>query len=162
MQKHSIYRKNKSTIFQKAVVIVWRESLEAALVIGIIAAFLNRSEDTRRGMRWAYLGIAIGIALSVALGAGMLFAENVFVGSALEWFQTCMLLLSAILMTQMVFWMQKHSRHLKKHLENEMTDSIQSSGLYSVMGIAAFAVVVFSVLVQGLTMPLLLRRVEAA
>ena len=43
-----------------ALFIVWRESTEALLVVGILYAWLNKHPDVRRGMRYLWGGVATG------------------------------------------------------------------------------------------------------
>ena len=52
-----------STIF-----IVWRESVEAMLVIGILHSWLKFNEMGRAGLRALWLGVGAGVALAGALG----------------------------------------------------------------------------------------------
>ena len=50
--------------------IVWRESVEALLVVGILYAWLkNGDADARRGIPYLWAGVAAGLLAAVALGA---------------------------------------------------------------------------------------------
>ncbi len=51
-------------------VIGLREGLEAALIVGIIAAFLAQ-EGRRDALRSMWFGVAIAIAVCVAVGIGL-------------------------------------------------------------------------------------------
>ena len=53
-----------------ALFIVWRESTEALLVVGILYAWLNKHPDVRRGMRYLWGGVATGVGLALVLAAG--------------------------------------------------------------------------------------------
>ena len=55
-----------------ALFIIWRESAEAMLVVGILYAWLRKQPDTKRGMRYLWAGVAAGIGLALALAAVML------------------------------------------------------------------------------------------
>ena len=46
-----------------ALFIVWRESAEAMLVVGILYAWLKRRPDARIGMRFLWGGVAAGAGL---------------------------------------------------------------------------------------------------
>ena len=51
------------------VFIVWRESIEALLVIGILNAWLSQQgEAVRRGRLFLWAGVAAGIVTAFALG----------------------------------------------------------------------------------------------
>ena len=56
-------------------VIGLREGLEAALIVGIIAAFL-RQQGRRDAMRWMWLGVVIAILLCAGAAWGLHIAEE--------------------------------------------------------------------------------------
>ena len=51
-----------------ALFIIWRESAEAMLVVGILYAWLRKHPDVKRGMRYLWAGVGAGIMLALALG----------------------------------------------------------------------------------------------
>lgn len=135
-----------------ALFVVWRESVEAMLVIGILYAWLKRNESMNRladgtlqGSRLPalWLGCAAGVGLALALGWAMLAAQSELSGQALEWFQTAMLFVAAGLITQMVLWMQLHGREIKQNLEDQLARATQHTnwlGSAAVVIIAALAI----------------------
>ena len=42
------------------IFIMWRESVEALLVVGILYAWLSRTPDAAGGKRWLWGGVALG------------------------------------------------------------------------------------------------------
>ena len=52
-----------------ALFIIWRESAEAMLVVGILYAWLTKHPDVKRGMRYLWGGVAAGVGLALALAA---------------------------------------------------------------------------------------------
>lgn len=120
--------------------IVWRESVEAMLVIGILYAWLKRNEGVGGGLRALWLGVLAGIALAGLLGWGMVSVQGELSGAALEWFQIAILFIAAGLIAQMVLWMQKHGRHMKQHLERDMARAAQQSGRFGIAAVAALAI----------------------
>ena len=60
--------------FGNIVFIVWRESIEALLVIGILQAWLgNQGEDGRtRGRLYLWAGVGAGLLGAAALGAAIM------------------------------------------------------------------------------------------
>lgn len=123
-----------------ALFIVWRESVEAMLVIGILYAWLKRNDGDGNGRRALWAGVASGIGLAAALGWGMVSAQGEMSGLALEWFQIGMLFAAAGLIVQMVLWMQKHGRRMKHNLERDMAEAAQRSGAFGIAAVAALAV----------------------
>ena len=52
-------------------VIGLREGVEAALIVGIIAAFLRQDPRGRDAMRWVWVGVAAAIGICVAAGVAL-------------------------------------------------------------------------------------------
>jgi high-affinity iron transporter len=122
-----------------ALFIVWRESTEAILVIGILYAWLS-GNGFRSGVRWLWGGVAAGIGLAATLGGTMLLVQSQLAGDTLEWFQTAMMFIAAALIAQMVFWMRKHGKNLKGALETEVGRAMDNANLFGVALVAALAV----------------------
>jgi high-affinity iron transporter len=122
--------------------VVWRESLEAVLIVGILHSFLTRKKGTaaNRAVRMMWMGVTAGLVLSAFLAYLTVVIQDQLQGRALEIFQTAVLFLSAGLMTQMVMWMNKHGRLLKSELETEMNQAMNSSGAWGAGLVAMFAV----------------------
>jgi high-affinity iron transporter len=59
-----------------ALFIIWRESAEAMLVVGILYAWLKKQPDARTGMRYLWAGVAAGVGLALALAAVMLESRS--------------------------------------------------------------------------------------
>ncbi len=85
-----------------AFFVVWRESLEAFLIAGILYAWLKANDDSGRGRRALFLGLAAGVGLALLLGWALLTVQDELTGEALEIFQTVTLFVAAGLITQMV------------------------------------------------------------
>lgn len=50
-----------------ALFIVWRETIEAMMVIGILHGWLSARPDARTGFPWLWGGVAAGLGLAVLL-----------------------------------------------------------------------------------------------
>lgn len=120
-----------------AFIIVWRESLEALLVIGVLMAWISRQPEQGRLRRGLWLGVVAGLGLASALGYATFVVQSQFAGEALEIFQLGMVLLASLLILQMVLWMYRHGRSMKQQIEEQAR---QSSGGFGVAAIAALAV----------------------
>ncbi|HEY7787122.1 MAG TPA: FTR1 family protein, partial [Casimicrobiaceae bacterium] len=97
-----------------ALFIVWRESAEAMLVVGILYAWLKHRPDAATGMRYLWGGVAAGAGLAIVLALIMLGIASSLSGSALDYFQLAIVLVASGLIVQMVFWMRRHGRTFKK------------------------------------------------
>jgi high-affinity iron transporter len=120
---------------ESAAFIVWRESVEALLVVGILYAFLSRS-GWRAGLRWLWSGVGVGLVLAGLLAAAITLAQSELAGLALDWFNTAIVLLAAVLIVQMVVWMRRHGASLKRELE---TGAAQAASTADGLGMATLA-----------------------
>lgn len=123
-----------------ALFIVWRETFEAVLIVGILHSYLKRQENPARSLRFMWAGVFAGIALSAVLAYGIQMAQDELQGRALEYFQAGMLVVAAFLMTQMCVWMKRHSRKIKFELETGLREALTTTKLIGVASLAALAI----------------------
>ena len=137
-----------------ALIIVFREVIEAGLIVGIVLA-ATAGVPTRS--RYVALGVAAGIlgACLVAAFAGEL--GNLFQGSGQEFFNASILLLAVCMLTWHNVWMASHGR--------EMARELKAAGHQVVTGertLAALSVVVgVAVLREGSEVVLFLYGIAA-
>ena len=123
-----------------ALFIVWRESAEALLVVGILFAWLRKRPDAAVGMRYLWGGVAAGIGLAIALALVMLGIASTLSGNGLEWFQIAMMTVASALIVQMVFWMRRHGRTFKRDLETDMARNAGAANWWGLLIVVALAV----------------------
>ncbi|MDN0074780.1 FTR1 family protein [Crenobacter sp. SG2303] len=123
----------------QVVFVMWRESVEALLVIGILHAWLSNNAEAKGGKRYLWGGVLAGLGIAGLLAVGF-FEASEFLGNAQDYFQTGMVLIAAALIVQMVFWMRKHGRTLKKELESGLTANAKQQNWWGVFVLAALAV----------------------
>ncbi|MDY3695116.1 MAG: FTR1 family protein [Proteus mirabilis] len=120
--------------------VVWRESFEALLVVGIIYAWIKRSPTPQQGMKYLWGGVIFGLFLAVILALSI---YGVF--SSLEdmWqslFMITMEILACVLIVQMVYWMNGQGKSLKANIENELTKKTQQQSAWGILLIIAIAI----------------------
>jgi len=121
--------------------IVWRESVEALLVVGILYTWLkNGGAAARGGLPYLWSGAAAGILLAFALGGALVGFSEFLSGNAQTYFQIAMVLIAAILIVQMVFWMRKHGRTLKSDLETSLENNVAAGSWWGVFVLTALAI----------------------
>ena len=121
--------------------IVWRESVEALLVVGILYAWLkNGDADARRGIPYLWAGVVAGLLAAVALGAALVGFTEVLSGDAQDYFQTGMVLVACVLIVQMVLWMKHHGRSMKRDMEASLQKSKQDANWWGVTLLVALAI----------------------
>lgn len=129
-------------------VITLREGVEAALVVGIVLAYLKKAKQ-RHLNGWVYGGIAVGLIASAIVGwllswimqgVGMLDSRY---GSALEpLLEGVFSVVAIVLLSWMLVWMTQNARHLKHDLEGAVGSALKShvSAGWGVFGLVFFAV----------------------
>ncbi|SOE67610.1 high-affinity iron transporter [Burkholderia sp. D7] len=121
--------------------IVWRESVEALLVVGILYAWLkNGDADARRGIPYLWAGVAVGLLAAIALGAALVGFTEELSGDAQDYFQTGMVLAACVLIVQMVLWMKHHGRSMKRDMEASLAKSKQDANWWGVSLLVALAI----------------------
>jgi high-affinity iron transporter len=123
-----------------AFFVVWRESLEAFLIAGILYAWLQGNDRTGKGRQALFMGLAAGVGLALCLGMALLSVQDELSGQALEAFQTGALLVAVGLITQMVLWMRKQGRQMKARLHADLSAAAERAGLVGIAVVAALAV----------------------
>lgn len=123
-----------------ALFIIWRESAEALLVVGIVYAWLKRQPDAAVGIRYLWGGVAAGLGLALVLALVMLGIATFLSGNALEYFQIGTMLVAAALIVQMVFWMRRHGRTMKRDLETRMRANADAANWWGMLVVVALAI----------------------
>jgi len=120
--------------------IVWRESVEALLVVGIIAAWLRTHPEAAAGRRFLWAGIATGLLAACGLGAAILGLSEYFEGDQQDYFQLAMVSVAAVLIVQMVFWMRRHGRTLKRDMESGLAQHASKANWWAMLLLVAVAI----------------------
>lgn len=125
----------------QVIFVVWRESVEALLVVGILYAWLkNGDDDARRGLPYLWGGVGLGVLAAIALGALLVGFTEVLSGDAQDYFQTAMVLVACVLIVQMVLWMKQHGRTLKREMEQSLEASRRDANWWGVTVLVALAI----------------------
>ncbi|MGM7682472.1 FTR1 family iron permease [Cytobacillus sp. Hm23] len=124
----------------QALLITFREVLEALLIVGIITTYLKRMDHSKYTK---YVWLGAGLAVLASVGIAMLF-QVVFTGFAAMgnemYLKIGIILVSTLLLTQMVFWMAAHSKDIKGNVEGKMNRFISTGNIIG-MVIHSFLVV---------------------
>ena len=109
-----------------------REGLEAALVVGILVAYLTQL-GRRDVLPRLWLGVAGAIALALAIGAFFTFGAYALTFEAQEIIGGLLSLLAVAMVTWMIFWMQNHARTLASGLRSGVDRAIATGGLWGIV-----------------------------
>lgn len=115
-----------------------REGLEAALVVGIIVAYLVRT-DKREWLLPVWLGVAAAVVASLGVGAVLTFTSRELTFKAQETFGGVTSIVAVGMVTWMVFWMRSQSIHLRADLQGKVDVAVKG-GAAAVTAMAFIAV----------------------
>ncbi|MFT4266883.1 MAG: FTR1 family protein [Xenophilus sp.] len=129
--------------------IMLREGIEAALIVGIVASYL---QQTGRGrlMPAVWVGVLLAAALSLFAGAGLQLAAAEFPQKQQELFEGIVGLIAVLLLTSMVFWMRKAARHIKGDLQAGVEKALGHAHGSGGQGWALIGMVFLAVAREGL------------
>ena len=117
-------------------VITWRETIEAALIVGILMTYLKKIGEARR-YRYVMAGVGLGIGASIGFAAISDAISGLFQGVGQEIFQAAILLLAVGVLTYMVIWMHRNSRQIKGEIQRKADDAFATRKLWA-LGTLAF------------------------
>jgi len=122
-----------------ALTITAREGLEAALIIGIILAYLGITGN-KQGFKYVWMGVGLAIAVSLMAGFAIYAIAGEFEGKSEEIFEGIALLTAAVLLTWMIFWMRKYSVHIRSQLQSQVSSVLNKKSSWGLI-LLAFAAV---------------------
>lgn len=116
-----------------------REGLEAALVVGILVAYLGRV-GRRDVLPRLWAGIGLAVALALGIGAILTFGAYALTFEAQELIGGLLSLLTVAMVTWMIFWMQRTARTLKRSLEGGVARALSTGGAWAIVAIGFVSV----------------------
>jgi high-affinity iron transporter len=135
-----------------ALLVALREGVEAALVVGIVLVYLNRSG--RRALK-SYVWAGVTLACLASIAAAILLQRWAI---SEDGFEGLLMLLASALVITMIVWMNRVARSLRKDIEQRVETYALKSTRAAGWGIGAF--VFFMVVREGAELVLILRAVE--
>src|SRR6202050_2414163 len=104
-----------------ALLVALREGVEAALVVGIVLVYLNRT-GRRALTNYVWAGVILAVAASIAAA---LLLQRWHVSE--DGFEGLLMLTAGVLVVTMIVWMNRVARHLKKDVEQRLEAYAQQS-----------------------------------
>ena len=119
---------------------MWRESVEALLVIGILQAWIqNYAAETKAG-RYLWGGVLGGLILAVLMAFALFKLSAQLPENTHDYFLIAMMLLAMVLIIQMVLWMRSQGRFLKSNLEQGLSKAKNNQHWWGIFFLALIAV----------------------
>jgi high-affinity iron transporter len=135
-----------------ALLVALREGVEAALVVGIVLVYLDRS-GRRVLKRYVWVGVVAAAFASIVAG---LLLERFAISQ--DGFEGVLMLVASALVVTMIAWMNRAARTLRKQIEQRIEAYAQRTTIAAGLGIGAF--VFLMVVREGAELVLILRAVE--
>jgi high-affinity iron transporter len=107
--------------------ITLREGFEAALIVGIVLAYLRQSGAKERA-RHVWAGVAAAVVVSAAMGGIIFAAAGELSGRSEHVYESSAMILAAGVLTWMIFWMQRQARGLGSALRQRVSNALVMGG----------------------------------
>jgi high-affinity iron transporter len=120
-------------------VIGLREGVEAALVVGIIAAFL-RQGGHRAALRAMWAGVALALVVCAGVAVGLQVLDAALPQQQQEALETVVAAAAVGMVTFMIVWMRRHAPTLAAELRASAADAVAHRSAWALVAMAFLAV----------------------
>jgi high-affinity iron transporter len=120
--------------------ILLREGLEAALVVGIVVGYLIKV-GRRDALRWVWIGIVTALLVSLGIGILVFITIGDLPSTIQEPIEGIAAVFAVGVLTWMLFWMRRQGRALKGELEGQLDAALQAGSTAALVGLAFVAIV---------------------
>jgi high-affinity iron transporter len=120
-------------------VITLREGFEATLIVGLILAYLVKT-DQREQATAVWWGVAAAVITSVAIGGILFLSVGELEGTSEMVYEGATMIFAAALVTWMAFWMRKQAATIGAHLREQVSESLRAGGAIGLATVAFIAV----------------------
>ena len=119
----------------ETLTITLREGIEAALVIGIILAYIGKTNKPEL-KKYVYAGIISAVAGSIATAA----AIRLLMAEWSEFMEGLMFFIAAFFLATMLLWMHRTSKHIRQDIEHGVESAFSRWQALGVMALTFFMI----------------------
>tara|TARA_Y100000766_G_scaffold169002_1_gene145102 strand:- start:78 stop:1001 length:924 start_codon:yes stop_codon:yes gene_type:complete len=120
------------------LIIMFREVLEASLIIGILYTYLKKSgNNSSIKMLWG--GVSSAIIISIIASFIFQMIAGGFEGNASKIFEGIVMIVASVVLTTMIIWMAQN-KNISEDLKNQAKESLTSGFKYGIFTLAFVAV----------------------
>ena len=123
----------------KLAIVVFRECMEIAFLLGVILAVTKPVKDSRK---YVILGSITGVFLAALFAFFAKTLSESMGGIGDEMFDSCVILITAILISWTVVWMQGYTKKIRKDL-SKLSDKITAGVVSKLMLVFVVAAAIF-------------------
>lgn len=120
-------------------VIGLREGVEAALIVGIVGAFI-RQQGRNDALRMMWVGVGLAVALCVGVAVVLQVVNEDLPQRQQEGLETVIALIAVVMVTYMIVWMRRHAKDLAGDLRASAGEALALGSAWGLVGMAFFAV----------------------
>ena len=120
-------------------IIVFRETLEAGLIVGIILTMLSRLKAMRYSL-YVWMSTAFAIGVSVLVGLGLKLTASATQGRWEKIIEGGVSLAACAVLTHMIFWMDRQARRIRPEIEERIENAVTRQELPAIILLPFFAV----------------------
>jgi high-affinity iron transporter len=121
------------------LVVMLREGVESALIVGIVAAFLAK-QGARRALRTMWIGVVAAALLCAAVGIALYVLSQELPQRQQEMLETVIGAIAVAMVTYMVVWMKRHARDLSGNLRYSAGTALASGSQWALVAMGFLAV----------------------
>ena len=126
--------------FGNVVIVVWREGVEALLIVGILNAWLRENDVSGVGLRYLWAGVAAGLLIAIGFATIIAMSSSSIPTTSREVYEAIASLLAAGLIVHMVTWMRSQGATLRDELEAVLRQEAGAASWWGVFTLAALAI----------------------
>jgi high-affinity iron transporter len=120
-------------------VVMLREGVESALIVGIVAAFLAK-QGSRRALRNMWIGVLAAALVCLGGGIGLHVLSQDLPQRQQEMLETVIGAIAVGMVTYMVIWMKRHARDLSGSLRASAGTALASGSQWALVAMGFLAV----------------------
>jgi len=122
-------------------IVTFRETLEAAIIIGLIFSMLKVFGVERHKKRYITLWVVAGVIMSFFFAGGFQYFFWGFDGTSEKIYEGILMLVACIMITQFLIWTNMNFRNIWKKIKKSVENIVTTNQLW-MLSILAFASVV--------------------
>jgi high-affinity iron transporter len=120
-------------------VITLREGFEATLIVGLILAYLAKTNQREQATA-VWWGVAAAAFTSAAIGGILFLSVGELEGTGEMVYEGATMIFAAALVTWMAFWMRKQAATIGTQLREQVSESLRTGGALGLATVAFVAV----------------------